>query len=505
MTDLPEHHQADLGRQAARGSAVVFAMTFVAKLVALGVVAILARLLAPEDYGLIGMITPVIGFLNIFSDLGLRMATVQKHDLTDAQVSSLFWINLAGSSATTAVVALCAPLIASFYSEPRLVPVAVLASLTFVLSGLGIQHSALLMRRLLFGRATFCELASILLGGAVGIFMALRGFGVFALAGQLLGQAAGRTLSAWILSGWIPGPPRRNAGIRKMLSFGGYLTGFNILNYLSQTADKVILGFVWGAVPLGLYSKAYTLMLWPLLWLTNPLGTVMMPALAKLSRDGDRLAAAYGRGLRFVCVTVLPLMALMMVLADEVVLMLYGGAWTEAAPVFRALCVGGVWLALANSAYHLMVASGNSRRLFRGMACLLMLLLLAFSFGIRYGQLGLAYANSIAMSLGVPLYLWYLYASAGFPVRRVFSAAAGPAIAALVAGSAAWTLKSFALSDFSAMVILAACAAVHGMVYLLILRTFFRGTLSETLGWALARLLRRGTGDGASFPSTPAQ
>jgi PST family polysaccharide transporter len=286
-----------LGARAVRGGAVVFGAMILQKLIALGLMAILARLLAPADYGLYGMVFALEAFLLVFADLGLSMATVQKAELTGPQVSTLFWVNLAFSGLLSLVTASAAPAVAWFYREPRLVGVTLWLAPGFLMAGLGTQHAALMQRRMRFGRLAACDAAALVAGGAAGVWMALKGLGVYAIVGQTLSQTAARSALAWALSGWLPGLPVRGSGVRGMLRFGGYLAGFNIVNYFARNLDKVLLGRFWGAAPLGLYTRAYALMTYPISLVSQPMGQVMIPALSRLQKDTERLRDAYRRSL----------------------------------------------------------------------------------------------------------------------------------------------------------------------------------------------------------------
>src|SRR5205823_7810105 len=181
---------------------------------------ILARLLSPRDFGLVAMVMTVTNFLRVFKDAGLSIATVQRERITHAQVSNLFWINVAVSAVSTLVLAASAPIIARFYGNPRLIPITLFLSVTFLISGSTIQHQALLKRQMRFKALAVIEVGSMVVGVFVAVLMAALGYGYWSLLGSSLSiQTAGLILT-WSVSRWRPQLPTRHSGIGPLVSFG---------------------------------------------------------------------------------------------------------------------------------------------------------------------------------------------------------------------------------------------------------------------------------------------
>ena len=195
---LSDDSTHNLGRRTIHGGAMAFGSMLMQKLFGLVILAIMARLLTPEDYGLLGMVFAMTTFLQIFSDMGLPLATVQKADLTQPQISTMFWINLLLGVLLGIAVAAAAPLIVYFYKEPVLISVTLLCAINFPLVALGAQHRALLQRRMAFGKLAVSGIVGLIVGGITGITMALRGYGVFALVGQQLAGSAVVVLCNWL-------------------------------------------------------------------------------------------------------------------------------------------------------------------------------------------------------------------------------------------------------------------------------------------------------------------
>ncbi|MCH7559555.1 MAG: lipopolysaccharide biosynthesis protein [Planctomycetes bacterium] len=285
----------------------------------MGSLAVLARLLTPGDFGLIAMVTVVTGFVALFKDMGLSMATVQKAHINHAQVSTLFWINMAISAVIMALTALIAPGVAWFYHEPRLTWITLAMAAAFIFGGLTIQHQALLRRQMRFGTLTLIEVVSMLVGAAMAIIFAWYGAGYWALVVMQLGIAITTAVGVWFVSGWRPGLPVRGSGVRPMLTFGGYLTAFSFVNYLGGSAPSVLLGRFCGDHVLGLYSKAYSLLLLPIKQINGPVSLVGMPALSRLQKDPVQYRRYYSKIVSLVLLLTMPMAVLLFVTADDVI------------------------------------------------------------------------------------------------------------------------------------------------------------------------------------------
>ncbi|MFA7061062.1 MAG: lipopolysaccharide biosynthesis protein [Pedobacter sp.] len=254
---------------------------------------VLARLLTPADYGLFGMVAVVVGFAEMFKDAGLSMATVQKDQISHEQISTLFWVNFMISVGLGLCVFVGSPLIAWFYGKPELASITVALSLSFIISGLTIQHQALLQRHMRFGTLASIQVAAQIISLTVTIIMAYLGWRYWSLVGGALSQALVNSLLTFVYCPWIPGRVQRGTGVRDMLKFGSHLTGFNFVNYFARNADNILIGKFIGADALGIYGRAYQLLMMPITMLSAPLSNVAVPALCRLNEERDRLHKYY--------------------------------------------------------------------------------------------------------------------------------------------------------------------------------------------------------------------
>ena len=273
---------ADLKQKAVVGGIAVVSAQGGKFFLQMATMVVLARLLSPKDFGLQGMVLVVTGFLALFRDAGLGIATVQRLEVTHEQTSTLFWINVAVGAMLATLCAALAPLLVSFYHEPRLYWIAVVSGATFMFSGLSAQHSALLQRDMRFVTQAKIDLASLAVASATGIFMASLGCRYWSLVGMAVASSVMSAAAVWFAVAWVPGPPRRRSGIRSMLHFGGLTTCTGVVVFLAWNAEKLLLGRFWGADALGLYGRAYQLVTLPVIQLNGALTGVAFPALSRI-------------------------------------------------------------------------------------------------------------------------------------------------------------------------------------------------------------------------------
>jgi len=400
------HLIGDLKRRSIRGGAVTLTSQAIKFALQMGSTVVLARLLLPSDFGLIAMVTAITGFVTMFKDAGLSMATVQRNDITHDQISTLFWINVALSAAVMLVVGALAPAIAAFYSEPRLVWITLALAGTMLFGGFTVQHQALLQRQMRFKALAVVEIASMAGGIAFAITMALMGCRYWSLVGMVAGTALINALLVWVLCDWRPGLPRRHSGVRPMLGFGGNLTGAAFANYLSQNLDKILIGRLSTAALLGAYTKSYQLIMMPLRQLNAPVGQVAIPALSRMQTDGPRYRRAFLRMQRNMALLVGPLLGFLVPCADWIVMLVLGDQWAEAIPYFAILSGIAIVQAVLTPAAWLWTTQGRTGELFRWTIFDSVTTAVAVSIGITWGALGVAIAFSGAGLLKSPIFIW---------------------------------------------------------------------------------------------------
>lgn len=425
-----EHLKADLGGRAARGGAVTFVWHGLKLVVGIVATATLARLLTPRDYGLIGMVAVFTSFMSMFKDMGLSLATVQKPEINNKEISTLFWVNAAFSLGVTLVTMLLAPLIAWFYGEPRLVLITIASSLGFIVGGLAVQHEALLKRQMRFFALGSIAFLSIVFGYAAGIALAWRGFGYWALVVSQLALVTTNALGVWVLCGWWPGRPQRHSGIRSMLKFGRNLTGYAIVNVLTKNLDGLLIGRVWGAQQLGLYSKASQLMSLPTDQINEPMNSVAIPTLSRLTDSPERYRQAYRRILEKIVMLTMPGIALMIATSDWLVLLLLGPQWKDTGYILVFLGIAGLTQPVMNTTGWLLITQGRTHHMFQWAVISAPLGIISVIAGLPWGAAGVALSYSLVRICITDRLLYWFVGREG-PVRTMdFYRAMAPAACA---------------------------------------------------------------------------
>ena len=433
----------DLKQRTARG-AVLSAGAQAATLVfRTGSMMIMARLLVPGDFGLVGMITAFTGFLGLFRDAGLSMATIQRVSVTNEQTSTLFWVNVAVGVLLALLAVVGAPILVRFYHEPRLFWVTMALGTSFLFNGAGAQHRAMLQRGLKFGTLAGIDIVSLLVSSLVGIVMAMAGFGYWSLVGTNVGQPAAALAGVWLASRWIPGRPRRGSGVRSMLLFGGTITLNSVVMYVAYNADKVLLGRFWGSEALGIYGRAYQLINLPTENLNSTLGSVAFPALSRVQDDPERLRRYFLKGYSLFLALVTPITMGCALFADDIVRVFLGAKWHEASAVFRLMAPTIIIFALVNPLAWLMVASGRAGRSLRIAFVIAPVIVLGYVIGLRNGPHGVAAGFTTAMALLVVPIVWWAKHGTLITGRDILSTVMKPFLSILLGAAATWAAGDF--------------------------------------------------------------
>jgi O-antigen/teichoic acid export membrane protein len=464
--DRADQLQDELRGRSVRGGTAMIAAQGSRFALNLATTAVLARMLTPSDFGLIAMVVTVTGFVSMFKDMGLSMATVQRDRIDQAQTSALFWIVLAFSAGIAVLTALSAPAVAWFYGDPRLLQIVPVFALGFLCSGLTVQHQALLRRRMQFSALAVTEAGAMVAGMGVGIGMAYQGFGYWSLVGKQLAEQAGIMVGVWVTCRWRPGRPAGAAGIRSMLAFGGNLAGFNVVNYFSRNLDNVLLGWRYAPGVLGIYDKAYQLLYLPIQQINSPVSSVAIPALSRLQHQPERYREYYRKGLSLVVALGMPVVGFMLAGADEIVRIVLGIQWLAVVPVFRLLGPA-VFLGTFNMATGwVYISLGRTDRQLRWEFIASATMVLAFVLGLRWGAVGMAVACSVStLVLRIPA-LAFCYRHAPVGMGDLLQALWRPAVASLGAAALLWNVGQLACACGNPVLRLLVGAALYALLYL---------------------------------------
>ena len=438
---------------------------------------VLARLLTPDDFGIIGMVTVVINFLFIFKDIGLAHATIQRDTITSAQISTLFWINGLISVFLGIIIVSTSPLVANFYARPELTAVMSALAISFVLEGFGIQHNTLLRRHFKFTTLAIIDIASRFAHLVVAITMAVLGYSYWALVGGSIARSIVLLGLTYASCPWMPGRMRRGAGVRGMIKFGGHVTIGHFLAYLARNLDKILIGKFLGAVPLGLYNKAHHLLIVPLSQIRLPLNSLALPVLSSLKHETNRYQSYFLKLLDVSITVSIPLCVYSFIEAEWLIHVILGPKWVEAGPIFKILAAGGVFISVSYLPGLAMLSNGYSKRYMQISITTAVITSAAFVVGILYGINGVAASYSIGCFLVlIPM---YMVSFRGTPIKSgpVFRTILWPLLTSLAAGVAIYlVILSFPVESIVAHLLV---GILFFIVYtgLTLLRTETRKTM----------------------------
>lgn len=455
-------------------------------------VIVLSRLLAPEDFGIVAMAGPVLGFLGLFQDLGLMQATIQKKDITHGEVNSLFWINMAVSVVLTVLLLLIAPVAARFYGEPAVGSLIVAMSVLTIVHAAGGQHHAILNRRMQFGRTAVVNSAAAVGGLLAAIVWALAAPGYWALYAGTATTAVIGTVMIWAMSGWRPSLPRLVPETGRLVHFGAGLTGFNFASYFSRNVDNILIGKYRGEQELGLYDRAHKLLLFPLQQITGPLGSVTIPALSRMTDQPYRYRHAYLRVTPLILLATLPGVACAIALAHVLVPFALGEQWAGSAVIFQALGFAGLVQSLNSPAGWLFVSQGRSMEFMRWGIFTAVTSVAAFVIGLPHGAFGVAVAYAASECLRTPLLWWYVGRKGPVRAADVARMALPFVVGAHLALGLLWLLKPHLPQAPLPALLLGALLSYLVVCGFAALFPAGRGTLNEVWG-LVARRLSLGT------------
>jgi O-antigen/teichoic acid export membrane protein len=453
-TDLGE-----IKRKSVRGGAITLVSQGASVLIALASTVVLARLLSPADYGLMAMVAVVTSFAGLFGDLGLSSAAIQQPTLSRAQQSNLFWVNAAVGLALTAVVASSAPLVSRFYRKHEVLWITVAMSTTFFINSLGSQSGAFLVREMRFGRRAVSSVSGGIVTLLVGVVLALGGFRYWSLVGGEIAGAATTTALRFALSRFRPGWPTRGTGLKRMLAFGANITGFNLVNYFQRNLDNLLIGRYWGAGPLGIYSRAYSMLMFPIQNVRGPINAVAFPALSRLQNETAAYRTYYLRVTSLLAALSMPLTAYLYVASAPLIEVVLGRQWLSVAPVFSYLALAAFTQPASGFSGSLMLSLGQARRYFQRGLFASAVVCAGFVVGLPWGPKGVALSYAITVYLVLYPNLRWSFADSPVRVRDFVRACAFPAAVSLLSVAIVALMRP-RLALFAPAVQLAAFAVV---------------------------------------------
>lgn len=411
-----DHLVADLGKRALSGGVVTFGAQGIKFALNLASAAILARLLNPSDFGVVGMVLAITGLLALFKDAGLSTATIQTERVTQDQVSNLFWLNILFGGLICLVSAAIAPLVSWLYHDQRLTHIMWWLSLSFLINGSTVQHQALLTRQMRFKALALIDVTSMLAGVILGAVLSMLKFEYWALVGMQLCVPVVTLILTWRVSGWLPTRPRRNSDVKAMVHFGLHLTVADLIACASANADSMLVGRSFGAATLGLYSRASVLFSRPISQVIIPIASVLVPVLSRLQSDPIRYRRTFLKVFDALVLITFAGAAVGLVLAEPVVLVVLGPRWKDAVPLFAGFALVAITSPLGFVPSWLFMSQGRGRDQLYSYLIAGPMMIVAYLAGLHWGARGVILSAAIVYPAVLLPAVFYIVGRSG-PVR----------------------------------------------------------------------------------------
>jgi len=383
-------------------------------------VVILSRLLSPDDFGLIAMVTVFMTFADLLRDFGMPSAALQAKELSHQQASNMFWVSVGLGAASAVVLAACTPLIVALYDEPRLALIVPAMALTILLSGPQAQLQVQLARRLRFTALAVSATIAPLIGLMVAIAAALAGWGYWALVAQLVVAALVRLVAQAWYAKWVPALPRRRHGSAELFTSGAQLGIAYFLAWAASNVDTLVVGARWGATSLGYYNRGFQLTAMPVGSFLSPLTQVAIPTLNAATQNGRRPGDLL---LRLQFIVAAPTTALMIALAltaPSLVPLLLGPEWVPSVAIVQILAVGECIHALSFVSYWGFLAERLSKQLLYYNLVTKPISVALVVLGSFFGVEGVAWGYVAGLAVSWPVNLLWLSRAARFNSMTFF-------------------------------------------------------------------------------------
>ena len=488
---VPSEHGTEKGalqKRVARGLTWTFIDTWGSQFISLLIFAILAHLLTKVDFGLVALATVFIAFAQLFVDQGLGDALVQRTSVTRLQIDTAFWVAVVTGAGITVFGILLAVPISILVNEPGLAPILVVLSFNFVVTSLSSVQLALLQRDMRFKSLALRRLVAVAVSGAIGVSAALfLNWGVWSLVAQQISYGVVSVFMLWTVSPWRPGFEWSRSDFRVLFAFGSNVVASDVLNFLSRNSDNLLVGAVLGAGPLGLYAVGYKILDTTQTLLVNAARKLAFPVFSRIQHDRDRTRRAYGRVNRAVSVVVLPGYIGLALVAQEVIVVLFGHEWVDSGPVAATLYLIGPVLTLQVFSGALLNSAGypNVTLRFRLVTTIVHIVGFVIAVTVFQNIVAVAAAFVIGSYLLLPWNLYLQHKYAGISIRDHLWQLRWIALSTALMAVAVIVVRSVLLGQIHPLVLLPIEVLTGIVVYLGSMLIFERDLLSEVATVAL--------------------
>ncbi|HWY10350.1 MAG TPA: lipopolysaccharide biosynthesis protein [Bacteroidia bacterium] len=330
------------------------------QIISFGIGLILARLLIPEDYGLLGIVLVFIAIAQAFVDGGFSAALIRKSNVTDDDYSTVFWFNLIAAILFYIILFFSSYVISSFYNEPKLILLAQVIGINIILNSFGIIQKTILVKKFDFKTQTKISLIATVAGGAVGIISALNGFGVWSLVIQNISRTVIINCGFWLKSTWRPLPVFSGNSFKELFGFGSKLLASGLIYTISGNLYSIVIGKIYNIKSLGFYSRANQFQQLPVVSIYGTISTITFPALVELQDDDQKLKNASRSIMKLTAFILFPIMGIFAVMAHQIIFIVLTDKWLPSVPLMQLLCVVGAFYPLHAINLEILKVKGRS-------------------------------------------------------------------------------------------------------------------------------------------------
>lgn len=425
-----------------KGGFYLTIVNILSQLLAIVVNIVLARLLLPEDFGLVALTMTFIGFITLFTNMGFGSSIIHERDSTQEQLSSIYWLNYGLSIVSFLIIIGTAQFASNFYEETKLASIVYIAALSILINPLFIIHYKLLERDLEFSTISKVNLTGILVGSLAAIIGAFIGLGVYALILQTLVAVVVRLIFVLIVEKWRPSLYFNFKDIKHMVWYSLKFKASNMAMYFERNIDYLILGKFFSSVILGYYAFAYNIMYTPVKRISYIFSEVLFPSFSSFKNDKEKIINGYFKSVNLIALVSIPAMTILAFNADLIIHIGFGQKWDGAIPIVRILCFAGAIQSISQFGGVIFSSIGKPEVELYVSVGRTILTVLAIIIGVQYGVLWVAYLLVIAKALSYILFLLVLNYYIPFSINQLFMSLKGPLVS-LVSLTAIYMLFYF--------------------------------------------------------------
>lgn len=432
---------------------------------------VLARLLQPEDFGLIALANVFLAFMQAFLEQGFAQALIQQDELDHDSLDTAFWSNVAIGLLLTCSTWIFADWIAGFFNQQQLAPILRCLSLVFLLNASRSTQQAILERNFAFKELAVRSILGIFLGGIVGITMAVAGLGVWSLVWQQITNEIVGTLVLWKASNWLPRFKFSFYVFGNLFRFGSSILALNLVSFFNTRINDFLIGYCFGPVVLGYYSISYRLLQVSVQLLVRTTSSISLPVFSRLRHDPQRFRSAYYTVTRLTSAIAFPFFLGIAVLAPQLVVVIFGEKWLATVPLIQILALSGILKSVTFFKSSVLIAMGKPAQTVHLKSLSVILNLIAFAIAYRFGIVAVTAATVMKGIVVFPIGQWVISRTISIPFGAYLRQFVSPLVSSLFMVLALSAARDFLMKEIGLeSVVLCFCVLLGAVLYFLITR-----------------------------------